>query len=719
MSKRFCISINAKTVVPIGVGVMCKPHSGEARALFLSVTFNIVDCLQRIMLYVGVDVGGTFTDLVVFDSQTGNIEVIKVPSTPREPESAILNAMEHLRGDASDVALINHATTVATNALLSRTGLAKAALVTNEGFRDVLEIGRQRRSEIYNLDYQRPAPLIRRAHRFTVRGRILADGSEYEPLSEKDVGEVSLKIVKGGFESVAVCLLNSYVNPVHESRVKEVLQEKFSGHISVSSEVDRGYREYERMSTTVVNAVLAPLVSTYLLKLEAKISEAGFRAPLYIMCSDGGMNNASYSSRRPISIIESGPAAGLLASKYLCDALSLKNSITFDMGGTTAKAGTIIDGEPSVAYEFEAAGKTHSGRSIKGSGYTVRYPFMDLAEVSAGGGTIAWVDAGLALRVGPRSAGADPGPAAYGQGGSEPTVTDANIVLGRINPNYLLAGKMPVHSGLARAAIKEKVADKLDLNVKAAAEGVIRLINDSMAKAISIVSVERGRDPRDYSLIAFGGAGPIHGCDLAEEMGISHVVVPQHPGLFSAYGLLTVDVSRTFSAPVLSTTFDAEPYFEALKEEATRSMHEDGFHDFLFQEYVDLRYKGQSYEITLPYRKGQDLKTLFDAAHKALYGYSTSDAVEMVNAKLKVFSRTPKPDIRAREFKQEPAKEYAKREAWISNQDVLSAVYIRENLQPGTFGSGPCIIEEYDSTTVVNKGWSWTVDKFGNLEVKR
>jgi len=671
------------------------------------------------MLYVGVDIGGTFTDLVVFDSGSGNIRVVKVSSTPKEPEAAVLDALEQLRGQALEVVLINHATTVATNALLSRSGLAKTALITNEGFRDILEIGRQRRSELYNLRYSRPAPLVARAHRFTVRGRLLADGSEYESLSERDVEAVTLKITRGGFESVAVCLLNSYVNPGHELRVKELLEEKFSGHISISSEVNREYREYERMSTTVVNAALAPLVSTYLSKLGNKILEKGFQAPFYIMSSDGGMNTASYSSKRPISIIESGPAAGLLASKYLCDTLNLKNLITFDMGGTTAKAGTIINGEPSVAYEFEAAGKTHSGRSIKGSGYAVRYPFMDLAEISAGGGTIAWVDSGLALRVGPSSAGADPGPAAYGKGGMDPTVTDANILLGRINPNHLLAGKMAVYSELAFNAFKSKVADKLGLEVKEAARGVVKLVNNSMAKAISIVSVERGRDPRDYSLVAFGGAGPIHGCDLAEEMGMNHVVVPQHPGLFSAFGLLTVDVSRTFSAPVLSTKLDPESYFIELRQEAARSMKEDGFFDIAFQEYVDLRYKGQSYEITLAYRKGEDLKALFDASHKAVYGYSADDAIEIVNAKVKAVSATPKPVAHPKELKEEPAREYTMREAWISGQDGVSPVYIREQLWPGAFGKGPCIIEEYDSTTIVNKHWRWAVDKYGNLELKR
>ncbi len=493
---------------------------------------------------------------------------------------------------------------------------------------------------------------------------------------------------------------------------------KFGGTISCSSEVNREYKEYERMSTTVVNAVLSPLMSKYLRNLKKRLHHTGFEAPIYAMNSDGGMNTLSYSSKFPISAIESGPAAGVLASKHLATILSLEKVLTFDMGGTTAKAGAVIDGECGISYDFEVAGRTHSGRSIKGSGYSVRYPFIDLAEVSAGGGTIAWVDDGGALRVGPNSAGSEPGPAAYGKGGKNPTVTDANITLGRINPNHLLGGKMPIYYNLAKQSVNI-VAERLGMNLKDTAEGIIKLVNLNMSKAIMTVSVEHGRDPRDYTLIAFGGAGPIHCCDLAEELEINHVIVPSHAGIFSAHGLLVANITRTFSLPVLSTNSFLESYFDEVRKIASKTMEKEGFRKYLFKEYVDARFRGQSFELRIPYEKSANIKNLFLEKHKETYGYSSNDEIEIVNIRVKTVIPTSGLDrIISKHNQREKGNPLDYREVLIQDIWRQIPIYSKAELNPGIYGDGPAIIEEYDSTLVVNPGWNWELHEYG-IELKR
>ena len=670
-------------------------------------------------LRIGIDVGGTFTDLILFNFKTMELHVVKVPTTVGRPENAILTGLRDLCEEPKQVSLINHAMTIATNALLTHVGIAKTALITNQGFRDILEIGRQRRPELYNLYTKRPQPLIKRKDRFTVQGRIRADAKEIEPFDVIKAKKIAETIVKEGFESVAIAFLNSYVNDRHEGRMKEILlNQKFGGKISCSSDVNREYKEYERMSTTVVNAVLSPLMSTYFRNLKGELENSWFCAPIYAMNSDGGMNTLRYASDFPISVIESGPAAGVLASQYLANSLSIKRVITYDMGGTTAKAGAVIDGECDITYEFEVAGRTHSGRSIRGSGYAVRYPFIDLAEVSAGGGTIAWIDEGNELRVGPKSAGSEPGPAAYGKGGSNPTVTDANIVLGRINPNYLLRGKMPIYYDLAKQAVGG-IAERLGMSLKETAEGIIKLVNLNMAKAIMTVSVERGRDCRDYTLIAFGGAGPIHCCDLAEELEMSRIIVPVHAGIFSAYGLLVANITRTFSLPVHTTDKGLESYFVEARKMASVFMENEGFHDFRFNEYVDARYKGQSFELRIPYEQSADLRRRFSEKYREVYGYCTDDEVEFVNVRVKaVIATSSLKRMRARQKYEEVGTPTEFRGAWIKDVFEKIPVFSREELKPGTFGEGPSIIEEYDSTLVVNPGWKWKISNYGT-ELRR
>jgi N-methylhydantoinase A len=386
------------------------------------------------------------------------------------------------------------------------------------------------------------------------------------------------------------------------------------------------------------------------------------------------------------------------------------------MGGTTAKAGTIIDGRPDLSYEFEAAGRSYHGRSIKGSGYPVRQPFIDLAEVSAGGGTIAWVDEAGILKVGPESAGADPGPAAYGKGGNQATVTDANIVAGRINPSQLLGGHLKLHYDLAVRAIRS-LSSKHGTSVDKTAVNILRIVNSNMSKALSLVSSERGRDPREYTLIAFGGSGPVHACDLAEEFGIRRIVVPLHPGLFSAFGLLTAELSRIFTQPIPATE-NVERTFAQLREQARRSLEQEGFTTYQTREHVDLRYQGQAYEITVPYKKTANLPKLFSREHKKLYGYSSRDTIETVNARLRAIIPTPKVGFTKKSLQSSTlaAPTLSRKMSFLGNWRRVP-VYSRMSLSPGVSGKGPCIIEEYDSTTIIGKDWSWTVGSYQEIDL--
>jgi N-methylhydantoinase A len=661
------------------------------------------------MSTVGVDVGGTFTDIVVADP--AGVSVLKVITTA-DPAMGVLQALRGLGERARGASLISHATTLATNALLTKSGLAKTALVTNAGFTDILEIGRQRRPELYDLDTRRPAPLVERKDRLTVDCRVGADGSEDRPLAAGDAAALARVIIRGGFDAVAICLLNSYTNGLHEAAIRDALSKAgFKGHISISSEVDPEYREYERMSTTVVNAALSPLMTGYLTALETDLRRSRIRAPIYVMNSDGGSSTVSFASRRPVTVIESGPAAGVIASRQLATELSLNRVLTFDMGGTTAKAGTVIDGEPDVIGEFEAAGRTHSGRSIRGSGYPVRGQFIDLAEVSAGGGTVARVDEAGDLRVGPRSAGSVPGPACYARGGIEPTVTDANVVLGRLSPSSLLGGSMPIRKDLALRSIR-RISRKLGLDQLAASRGIIRLVNNDMARALSMVTIERGRDPREFVMVAFGGAGPVHACDLAEDLEVDDVVVPLHAGLFSAYGLLVGEVTRTFTSPVMERGPRLRDRFHSLESVAAREMRAEGFPDYSVRRYFEGRYSGQSHELVLPYASDSAVRKAFDERHRELYGYALADEMEVVNIRVRASVRRRPTRLSSASAPAAPGSA-STRIAWVGQRFEPVGVLKRDSLKPGERGTGPCVIEEYDSTLVVNSSWKWAAEEYG------
>jgi N-methylhydantoinase A len=688
---------------------------------------------------VAIDIGGTFTDLVALNEKSGEILNIKLPSTPTEPAEAVIKAFQEFlrKTNNTEVSVIIHATTIATNALLGQLNLElpKTALVATKGFRDVIEIGRQRRHELYNLFIQKPRTLIPRRLRFEIEERTGPKGEILTPLNKNQLESLAKQLENENIRSVAVALLFSYINHKHEREIGKILKKSLpKTYVSLSSEIAPEYREYERTSTAVVNAVLMPIVSSYLDDLQRKIRKLRVKAPLCIMQSDGGIATKNVVSKKPVSMVESGPAAGVTASAFYGKTLGIENILSFDMGGTTAKAGAIKEATPEVVSEYEVAGKVHSGRIVKGSGYPVRHPFIDLAECSAGGGTIAWVDQGKALRVGPISAGAEPGPACYGKGGKQPTITDANIVLGRLNPKYMLGGTMKIYPELSEKAISKEICRKIQLELTEAASGIIKIANSAMAKILRIVSVERGHDPRDFVLMCFGGAGPMHGCALAEELKIAKIIVPHNPGLFSAHGLLAADFRNNLAKAIIKLTDKVEvkkveAVFQKLELQGAKLLENQRVPkvNMQFIRQMDLRYFGQSYELTVPTSKPFTEKALhqtvenFHRKHQAIYGYAVkSEPVELVNVKLTAVGLVEKPKLKEKPLhRKKPLEEtvIAKRKVFFeqNNGYVETSVYRRKRLKAGTMINGPAVIEQYDATTVVYPCWTASVDRFGNV----
>ena len=696
-------------------------------------------CRQLAKYRVSIDIGGTFTDLVALNEESGEVLNIKVPSTPREPAKAVLKAFQEFLRKTSDaeVSVVIHATTIATNALLGQLNLElpKTALITTKGFRDIIEIGRQRRHQLYNLFIQKPRTLIPRILRFEVEERTGSKGEILTPLNRNQVKSLVQQLERENVESVAVALLFSHINQMHEREIGKMLKKSLpKTYVSLSSEIAPEYREYERTSTAVVNAVLMPTVSGYLNDLQREIRKLGVKAPSCIMQSDGGIATKSTVAKKPVSMIESGPAAGVIASAFYGKLLGIENILSFDMGGTTAKAGAIREATPEVVSEYEVAGKVHSGRIVKGSGYPVRYPFIDLAECSAGGGTIAWVDEGKALRVGPISAGAEPGPACYGKGGRQPTVTDANVVLGRLNPKYMLGGEMKIHPKLSEKAILKEICEKIRLELTEAAAGIIKITNSAMAKILRVVSVERGHDPRDFVLWCFGGAGPMHGCALAEELNLPKTIVPHNPGLFSAHGLLAADFKNNLVKAIMKLMNEVdvkkvEATFQKLEFKGAKLLEKQHVPkmNMRFIRQMDLRYFGQSYELTIPTSQPFTEDVLrqtvesFHKKHTAIYGYAVKEEpVELVNVKLIAVGLVEKPKLKEKPIHQEkPLKGavIAKRKVFFEQNDdyIKTSIYRREKLKAGNVINGPAVIEQYDATTIVYPNWTASVDMFGNI----
>jgi N-methylhydantoinase A len=627
---------------------------------------------------------------------------------------------------------------VATNAIIEGK-TARVGMLVTRGFRDILEIGRQIRSRLYDVHLQKPAPLVPRRWSLEVTERLDAEGQVLEPLDVEGVRRAVRQLRDEGVEAVVICFLHAYLNPAHERAAAAVVrQEMPETWLSVSSEVCPEFREYLRGSTAAVNAAVMPIVSRYMDAIETRLAALGATAPFYVMQSNGGVMTSASAKERPVYMVESGPAAGVIAAGAVASSYGYRNVLSFDMGGTTAKVGLIQDGQFRVSTEMEVGAQavTPLGEG-RGGGYPVRTPVIDLVEVGAGGGSEAWIDAGGALRVGPRSAGARPGPACYGLGGTTPTITDANVVLGRINPAFFLGGEMMLDTDAARRAIVEGVATPLGLDPLAAASGIIEIANAHMIGAMRLVSVQRGYDPRDFVLVAFGGAGPLHANALARELGIPTVLVPPSPGIASAVGMLVTDIRHEFVATrrlrldsLTPAALDA--LFADFAAEGDARLTRDGVpaSDRRTLRSADLRYHGQSFELSVTVPPGplaaadiDRLRAEFHASHERAYGYAApDDPVELVNVRLAAVGVTPKPR-RAPLREGGPSAAAAvkgRRDVWFAETNGFreTVVLDRAKLLRGNVIAGPAIIEEHDASTLVHPGWTATVDEHANLVLR-
>ena len=686
---------------------------------------------------LGVDIGGTFTDAILIDEETGAFRISKVSSTPADPSEGFLHATDRIvaaaEADPASLRYVVHGTTVATNAIIQRK-IAKTALITTEGFRDVLEIGRQIRPSLYDIGFEKPVPLVPRPLAFGIPERLDWRGEVLTPLDEDAVRAVARTLAEEGVEAVAVCLLHAYANPVHEERIGVILAELLPDvAVSLSSNIVPEFREYDRASTVVINAAIQPIVQEYLGSIEARLRSRGVSGELLVMQSGGGVLTFESAGERPVFIVESGPAAGVIATSHLARTLGLADAISFDMGGTTAKVGLVRGGNPQITKQYSVGAVAQpGGGAARGSGYPIRTPVIELAEIGAGGGSIAWVDTGGALRVGPVSAGADPGPVAYGRGGTEPTVTDANLVLGRLGAESLLGGELKLDVDAAKQAIRERCADRLGLDVTTAAYGIIEIANAAMASALRLMSVQRGLDPRGFGLVGFGGAGPVHVNRLAAEMGIVRTIVPPSPGTFSALGLLLNDLRHDFTQTFLRRTETADveqvaALLQRLETEGRAMLKREGVPDadVRIEVQAEMQYVGQSYVLPIDLPSvdvsRNDLTSAVDrfhAAHERAYGFSASaEPTEIVNMRLAAVGRIPPWEPRTIPEGDVAVEPRTTRQAYFAEADGFTPtpIYDRSTFVRGVVVRGPCIIEEMDSTTVVHPGYQAVPDTWGNL----
>ncbi len=685
---------------------------------------------------IGVDIGGTFTDVAMVEEGTGRIAIVKVLSTPHDFGLGVLDGLGQgiaaQQINPADVALLSHATTVVTNAILQKQG-AKVGFLATRGFRDLLELRRSCRAELYDLFQDAPETLVPRRWRFEVAERIDAQGEVVTPLDEAEFSPIIAAIKAAELQTVAVSFLFSFLNDAHERRAGEILRAALPGvTVYLSCEVLPEIREFERASTTAVCAYVGPLLESYLQRLQAATSALGLPA-LHVMSSAGGVLDIAEALRMPAAVVESGPAAGVIAAQLAGRQLGLPNLLSFDMGGTTAKASIIVDGEVTVTAEYEVGGSASAKRWTQGTGHPIRVPVIDLAEVSAGGGSIAWIDPGGALKLGPESAGADPGPACYGRGGTRPTVTDANVVLGHLDREFLLGGALKIDLAAAEAAIRHHVADPLGLSVVDAAARMVEVVNANMAQALRIVSIERGHDPQEFSLIAFGGAGPVHAASLAEELDIPEVIIPPVPGAFSALGLVATDLRRDFARTLYADLGQVAPELVA---EAFARMECQGvaMQDAArvpadrraILRAADLRYRRQAYELSIPMADGpitraslNRLAADFHRRHEQTYGHANAlEPVQLVNLRLTALGRLPSLALTQRGDASRARTRT--RPAWFpSTGEIACPVHWREGLVTGTVIAGPAVIEALDSTIVVPPGWAARVDERGYIRMRR
>ena len=667
---------------------------------------------------IAADVGGTFTDVATFDASTGRLTLGKSLTTPERIVEGIGHATARADSHFAESALFLHGSTIAINVMLERTG-ARTALVTTRGFRDVYEIGRVNRPDSYQLFFRKHRPLVERALRFELDERINAAGEPLKHIDFAQLEAIARRLEAEGVESAAILFLHSYRNPSHEIAAKRFFQRRLPHlFVSASHELSQEYREFERTSTVVANAYIGRQVDRYLGEVENYLEQARFPGRFLVVQSSGGLFGSAQARSECVRMLESGPAAGVIGTQALCASLGLDHAISFDMGGTTAKAGVVLHGRALMANNVMVGGYSE--------GLPIQVPMIDIQEVGTGGGSIARIGAGNALRVGPQSAGAIPGPVCYGRGGTEPTVTDANLLLGRLSADRFLGGDMRLDAAKTKESLSA-LASQLSISMEAAADGIVRIAVASMANVVKRVTTERGLDARDFPMVSYGGAGPLHAVFVARELQIRQVIVPNAPGHFSAFGMLVADLRRDFVRTVFTRLAEA-PFdvFSSLLDQAEAAARADIQESKISLRYgADMRYVGQEHAVTVDFasdlvraRDAKAIKAAFDAAHEERYGYASRDEdAEIVSLRVSIIGELTKPSVPRISAGALP--EAASRRVYFTGDGfVETQVFSRPALKAGNRIGGPALVEEYGSTTVVPPGASVTVDDFGNLLIE-
>lgn len=677
---------------------------------------------------VASDIGGTFTDLVYLDETTGEVGVAKASTTPANFAEGVIETLRKARLPVADTSFFVHGSTIIINALTERKG-AKTALITTKGFRDVLEIGRANRPDIYNMYYTKPRPFVPRYLRFEVAERVNYKGEELQPLNQEDVRRAVERCRAEGVEAIAVCFLHSYANPSHEMECGEIINELAPDiPVTLSHQVTKEWREYERTNTAVLNSYVLPIASRYLDRLEKDLAGMGMRKVYHVMQSNGGIATFDRGKQAPINLVESGPVAGVIGAAVIGELIGERNVISLDIGGTTAKTSLVENGTPKITTEY----KIEYRRNF--AGYPILAPTVDIVEIGAGGGSIAWIDKAGALRVGPVSAGADPGPACYGWGGTEPTVTDANVVAGRINPDYFLGGEIPLDVERARTAL-QPIADAFHISVEQAAMGIIRLADANMVNALKLVSVRRGYDPRDFVLVAFGGGGAMHAAALMRELRVKKVIIPVQPAVFSAWGMLMTDLRQDYIRTLITRTDQVKPEtLNAIFAEMEAQAAEDlaiqhvSPDNMVFQRFADMRYLGQEHTVKVPLPGGTitaesmpQINERFHQLHEHTYTFRLESPVELVNYHLTALGRVKKPVLKPLDSQGNSVEAARKGERRVNFDELgfhQATIYERDLLPVGVTLPGPLVIEEPASTTVVFPDQQVTKDVYGFLHIE-
>jgi N-methylhydantoinase A len=675
---------------------------------------------------VACDIGGTFSDMVALDTKSGRITNVKVPSTPPTFIEGVMKALERAGVPPGEIIVFKHGSTIATNAILQRRG-ARTGLVTTEGFRDVLEAGRSDRPDLFALSWDPNPPLVLRRNRLCVREKVDSEGAERTPLDEAGVRAAARAFAKRDIEAVAICFINSFMNPEHERRAKAIVESELPGaYVTTSADILPEMREFERTSTTAVNAYVGPILDRYLSGLTDAMRRWGYRGDILIIHSGGGVMTCDAARLIPARTCQSGPAGGVIGGAFIGAHAGFPSVITFDIGGTSTDIALVHKGRPLIQHGWKVEFKI-----------PIRFPCIDVISVGAGGGSIAWIDAGGTLKNGPHSAGARPGPACYGLGGAEPTNTDAHLVLARLNPGTFLGGEMKIDPALARRVIKERIADFYGMSVEEAADGILKVANANIVEATRLISVERGYDPREFAILAFGGGGPLHAVDVAGQLNIPKVLVPRYPGIASAFGQLQVEMRHDYVRPILARASEAEParvsaIFDEMEGQAKKAMAAEGVPSgkVRLARAIDVKYFPQATALTIPVAGGrlgrrevERIVEQFLEAHQREFGYTIPKefvSVELVNARVTATGPAPKGRV-ARHPERGPAKAALKetRRVYFAEARgfVMTRIYDRDRLKNGARIEGPAIVEQFDSTTVLPPGTRSVVDEYLNLIV--